>query len=342
MYKNTRIVKLSDDMHHCSSITSDDEAYYVAFYYGKECSDRQKVSITRYPHDGSEPTGCVLAPKTGNPIVFNHDGQIFVIYSLFTDADETGNVIDFGRNVVLRWKHCDNYIGRIEMSGGVPLLVDIKKIDGCYGRLARCQPIQYNGKTLIPMYREGDPLCEVWEFDGQNVRLRSQFGYMTEKIGRTVNQFKLEYNYLGNGVAIQPSIVEIDGKLVAYCRNVCKSRINDNRKAWYAESKDGVEWSELKYTKIPNHNNSLVVIKDREELYFVLSTDAQRSNMLLANNRISIPIHTPLTGMRKSYSYPNYHWHDDVLNIVHTNCRRIVWHQMDREFLHESFGTGSK
>ena len=84
-----------------------------------------------------------------------------------------------------------------------------------------------------------------------------------------------------------------------------------------------------------------MVIKDGEELYFVLNTDGQRSNMLLANNRTSIPLHAPLTGMRNSYSYPNYHWHGDVLNIVHTNCRRIAWHQIDREFLHESFGTGS-
>jgi len=344
MIKKSRIVKLSDDMHHCSSICHDSKGHYLTFYYGKECTDDQRVALLYYPNHGDDYFGnkhyYVLEQKTGNPIVFNYKGEIFLIYSKFTDCEEDGTPIDYGRNIVQRWKNCDNFVARVVVDDKNIILKDINKIDKCYGRLARCQPVEFNGEMLIPMYREADPISEVWSFDGKNVILKSQFGFIDDDVEDVISKNNLQYNYLGSGVAIQPTLIEEKGNLLAFCRNVCRSNNQQNRNAWFSKSVDGLNWSRIEYTGIPNHNNSLVAIPFSGRICFVLNVNASRDNMILydSKSRKSVHLNVSLLRSRNSFSYPNYDWNGNILNIVHTNCGRIMWHQIDEEFLYEAFG----
>lgn len=330
----TQFIKIANDNHHCSSITfgnTPEPAYIIAFYHGQECRDNQRVSVYVNGHHVD------LEPKTGNPIVWNENGKVMILYSKFTDADKDGNPVKMNRGPVERWQYCENYLAEVTYTNKIELK-NIRKIDDAFGLLARCQPVKVDGKTLIPLYREKDPICEIWEYDNNAIKKRSEFGAGYEEI---VDEFGLEYNYLGNGVAIQPTLIEANGALHAFCRNVCNG-FDNKRKSWVTTSLDnGFTWQPMKYTGIPNHNNSLVAIPKENEFYLVLNHTANRYDIVLydmvSKNQISLA--TPISKKRLSFSYPNYTWVDDKLNIVHTNSGIIAWHQFDKEFLNEVFQT---
>jgi hypothetical protein len=339
MNKKSKIIKLNNDMHHCSSITQDNNGnYIIVLYNGAECQDQQHVVILLYDNNQVLLDKIELSGKTGNPIVWNDNGNIKIIYSYFSDSDINGNKYLITRPVE-RWMYCNNFISSIFTDNNEIILGEAIEIDGAYGHLARCQPLLIDGKTLIPMYRERDPRCFIWEYNDGIISLKSDFGDVDKSIK---NVF---YSYLGEGVAIQPTLVKDGNKLRAFCRNVSRpTALNDSKFAWQTYSDDGgISWHPLTTCGIPNHNNSIVAFSsptNKNSMMFLFNSDRRRNDLLLfeSKSKIVLNLANPSARSRNSFSYPNYMLDNDGnLHVVHTNCGKIMWHTFDEEFLYETF-----
>ena len=338
MKMQTDIISLGNELHHCASIALVPAGfgfdYAITFYYGKECTDDQRVVVCFMNKDGSVGSKIYLEHKTGNPVLFNYGNKLFLLYSVFTDATEDGIPIDYGRRPVRRWMNCDNYIAEIIKANEGFELSNINKIDGAYGRLARISPslvatTKEGNKLLIPMYREEDPICEIWTFDGEKVEKLSEFGLPQDDLSYAQGS-------LGEGYAIQPTLFHHKGSIHALCRNVTR----DHENAFYFNSQDGgATWSKASLAQIPNHNNSISSVNHNDDVYFVYNLERSRNSMVLSsiNSNMRMPIHRPMPTPRVSYSYPNMISCGDALHVVHSNCSKIVWHRFDKDFLDECF-----
>lgn len=318
---------------HCSSIIVPHKiGQVIVGYCGRECTDEQRVFIF---YNGQYIT---LEPKTGNPIIWQHDNKINILYSKFEDISEDGS--DKPYSPVDRWKFCSNHHIQIDSDkflneGFDAFRNESTKVDGMFGLLARCQPVVFNSECLIPMYREKDPLCEIWLLNGKELVKKSSFG-MVDSEWMTLNN-AMNSN-LGAGIAIQPTLAISKNGLTAYMRNVSRS----NKTAWVSSSSDGIIWTALMPTLIPNENNSLVYInsEDKKHKYIIYSSDRSRSDIRLFNTakKKSINIGRELYSCgRISYSYPNYAWDGDDLHIVHSNCGMIAHHVLSKKYLEKVF-----
>ena len=321
MEHKIEFVNLADDtLHHCSSIVAIPQfGRIVAAYLGPECEDQQHVFIT------SLDTPCLnihLQAKTGNPLLWYDESHncIYLIYSLYEDEDALGNK---PRNPVQRWMYCSTWMARLDLNKFQ--LVDVHRVDDAFGLLARCAPYRVNGRNLIPLYREKDPRCEIWEVKNGTLARVSVFGDITET----------EHNFapsnLGNGIAIQPTLIKQVDTLYAFCRNVCR----DAEKAWvFSSIDDGATWSEPKISSFPNHNNSLTAIPWENVYLMMLSNDKYRSEMFLSGLDNSLRLGVPLADRRSTFSYPNYCVDSSMsLHMVHSNAGVIAVHKMDSEFV---------
>ena len=335
MHRHTNIISASDEMHHCASITqAPNEQFLLTFYHGNECTDDQRTVLQLRDKSGALQDHLELANKTGNSIVWTYKDKCYIIYSYFTDADEEGRGVSIPKPV-MRWMFCNNYLAEVVVENGIKIK-NVRLISGAHGQLVRNQPIPYGDKMLIPMYREMDPRCFIWEFDGDSMSKLSDFGDIEAESGSD-----LSYSYLGEGVAIQPTLIVKENRIHAYCRNVCRPlNGRDKTTMWHAESSDAKSWSKLKSIDLPNHNNSLSAIDYLGKEFLVFNPDRSRSRMVLldTNSRRGTSIEVPMYGRRNAYSYPNCLVDSsNDLHIVHTNCQRIAWHIMNKNFIEGVF-----
>ncbi|CAK0760312.1 hypothetical protein CCP1ISM_90007 [Azospirillaceae bacterium] len=329
MFHHSNLIGYQELFNHCASIAVVNNNPIIVGYCGQECTDEQRVFIYykgRYK---------LLRKKTGNPIIWVHQKKINLLYSEFEDIAPDGSR---PLSPVERWKYCSNHHVQFKISD-LALNQDIEskssKIDSMFGLLARCQPVVYNNDLLIPMYREKNPRCEIWSMDNDNkFFIKGMFGEMDNN---SAYNFKATSS-LGIGAAIQPTIGITKDGLVALNRNVSR----DHKNAWISRSNDGVTWSMIEQSTVPNENNSLVYINNEEERhkYLVYNTSRDRSDIRLYNfmKKQSIQLGTPLVGYgRLSYSYPNYIWDVNDLHIVHSNCGMIAHHVFSKEYLEKAF-----
>lgn len=307
----------NDTLHHCSSIVVvPGLGRVIAAYLGPECEDAQKVFVMALDKPGLL---LKLSKKTGNPLLW-HDklnSKIYLLYSLFEDKDDKGNK---PLSMVQRWMYCSTWLAELD-----PITFTLKnehKVDGGFGLLARCAPYTVAGRTYVPLYREKDPRCELWEIRNGSLYRVSIFG---DKLRPGFSNSKL-----GDGIAIQPTLIFHDNALLAFCRNVNV----DAKNAWVFKSHDfGLSWSDPSDTPLPNHNNSLVAIPWRDDYMVVLNNDRQRGEIFLSNRYNTMRLGIPIVGTRSSYSYPNYCIDGDDLHIIHSNRGVLAVHRMDREFV---------
>jgi hypothetical protein len=323
MRKVFNILKVSDSMHHCSSICEYNEKYVIAFYHGQECSDEQRVSVCFCDESGILKF-INLEYGTGNPIVWNDGNKCMLMYSKFTDTAIPNN------HLVMKWMYCDNYLAEIVNMK----IQNVRKIDGAFGLLARCQPINVEGKILIPLYREQNPNCQIWSYNKDSLSKISEFGNVDSK---WADKNRITFGYMGDGVAIQPSIFRDKNRIIAFCRNVSM----DFKNAWISISDLSCKnWSEIKQTNIPNEKNTLVVFPYFERTMMVFNNEKTRSQIFLHDFKIKLlyPLGLHIANPKSSMSYPNYLCDSQGrLHIVHTNCGRIAWHIMDKDYLDEIF-----
>lgn len=339
MYHNTSFISYGPKMHHCASIAQDGSGFWLVNYFGRECTDDQRVVIGYAKSHGKILDYIKLDAKTGNPLVWNFNGSIYMMCSQFTDSTEDGTPIDYGLATVNRWKNCKNYLFKLRFDGISIVKEKYGEIFGTYGLLARCQPLIEDNRVLLPLYREQDPVCQMWEFtiDDGNPKIEklSEFGGIDDRLRKLCADNDLYMGNLGEGVAIQPTIIRNDDRYVAFCRNVCRSS-SQKSGAWISISDDCVSWDNMKICEIPNHNNSIAAIT-----YYgvgdllVFNTTRTRNTMILYNtksgNRMNIghPFNC-----KASYSYPNLMIDaEGNLHVVHTNCGTIAWHVFDEKYV---------
>ena len=314
------ITVAKDTLHHCSSmVVVPSFGRIVAAYLGPECEDEQCVFVQAIDNPK---LFLKLPPKTGNPLLWrdNLSGKVYLLYSLFEDDDGKGGK---PLNPVQRWMYCSLWLA--ELNTATFKLVNKHKVDDGFGLLARCAPYTSSGRTFIPLYREKDPRCEIWEIRNGSLYRVSVFGDMTSKKNHGYPLSKL-----GNGIAIQPTLINHDNALIAFCRNVCV----DGERAWMFRSEDnGLTWSDPTIAQLPNHNNSLVAIPWQNDYMIVLNNNKQRSEIFLGNRHSSYRLGVELIGTRQTYSYPNYCIDKDYLYVIHSNRGILALHRFDSDFV---------
>lgn len=323
--KTSRFIDVLGKPQHCASICfGDNGGPLIAGYVGQEMTDEQQVFVTADNH-----IPLFMPFKTGNPVLWNdEDGKTWMLFSKFEDKAPDGSVPN---NIVQRWMYCSNWLTQIEvLISKVIICHTPRRVDSMFGMLARCQPLKHGFDTLIPMYREKDPLCVLYKFRVKAGEFEefSTFGKLDQK------------GYLGQGVAIQPTLFHQKGLLWALCRN-CSFRKAD-RRAWLTSSADdGKTWSDLVLSQFPNNNSSIVALDNdwfvvnaadkRQDMCLVKMTDVTKSEV----QRV-IPLHypiEPLSGAPFNFGYPNFVKGFGDYHIVHTNCGYIAHHQIPEELL---------
>ena len=305
----TNFIKVQNEPHHCSTICGkSSNNYLVAAYVGRECTDNQRVFIK---HSSGKVK--YLENKTGNPLLWEQDSKIYLMYSRFEE--------DCSHRPVDRWKYCSNWVCEIKSTEDDFEIINVKEAPELYGKLARCAAKPFRGEVLLPLYREENPRPEIWTYDGDKFVLK---GYMPNPEGEF-------------GVAMQPTLGRTKDGLVALCRNYCY----DEASAWVSYSEDGITWEPLSLAKAENRNSSLLIIDDYEDsLMLVYNVGKARKNLIctfLWDFQGKLDLTSPVGFNTKSYSYPNYNIIDNELHIVHTNNAIIAHHVMDIEFVDQFY-----
>jgi len=346
--RKTRVIDVGSHMHHCASLIQDRYgSFWLAFYLGPECTDDQHVVVQHYVGDEVNAT-LHLRKKTGNPVLFESDGDIYLIFSEFGDHTEEGEFVrELALAPVERWKYCRNFIAKVVDERGELHwelhLKEEREIPNAFGLLTRQTPIKlpqamaesWGYTHVIGMYREQNPLCCLWgwksdRYEGSLQRI-SYFAAVEDGFDRQ----RWYMSPLGEGVAIQPALLVEGNRLFAFCRNVARVRGNDCR-AWMMVTSTGGNWTTPVQSIIPSHNNSVAVCSYLQRPWVVCSTNEYRNDLWLIDtrSRTRIDLRVPIGGRRWSYSYPNM-WvdNDERLHVVHTNCQRIAWHTFDKAYM---------
>jgi hypothetical protein len=111
MLHSTQLIRLDGlPLHHCASITKTHNDFWtdeiwLAFYFGAECTDEQRVMVKIISESGkpvvTEPL--ILEGKTGNPLIFEYNGNVFLLCSKFEENSEIAYPVE-------RWKYCSNHL----------------------------------------------------------------------------------------------------------------------------------------------------------------------------------------------------------------------------------------
>lgn len=274
--------------HSPSVLSLENGDYMTAWYSGEyECSKDQAVIISIK----SELKHHVLEPGTGNPILFRDENKdIKIIYSKFKDHKTFYHIAE-------KWKYCELYVRSI--SPKFELSEPTKLSDSNDHLLARCSPISYQNKTIIPLYNELEGNCVLKVFS-QN----------------EISDFCAPFGEL----AIQPSLFIREEKLYSFCRNFLttgkKLRIYDSNG----------DYEEL---NIYNNNSSIASINFNNHILIVYndSKTSHRVNLSLGcliDNQITKLYHIDDHG-----SYPSIATAKDGLLVAYTKSNKITVRYLD-------------
>lgn len=308
-----KVVPSKFRVNHCATICPYQDGVLVAFYGGTgECEEDQSVHLYKYDPIGSYTHVKSLPPGTGNPVIWNWNSNIFLLYSRF--EKETKRLVD-------KWKYCSNWLNVFPEYGDLENS-HTTHIPNSFGYLGRCQPIEYNGFTYVPMYTEHNCFGEIWRIN-----------YMTMKfaiVGRIGVTDESAGTRFGRGKMIQPTLWHHDGIIYMLARDIFGVG-----KAWFACSKNGgVTWTDIVETKLSNHNNSIVAIHDPNQttkLPYVVwncadkSVNGRRRRTLLLGKLIETDdgldaSHIELLNSSSPAAYPNYCFDKSHnLHIVHSD-----------------------
>ncbi len=219
-FKTQKINYLSNGtINHCTTICPHKNSVIIAMYSGtRECAADQRVYI-QYKNTIKH-----LEEKTGNPVLWNHNGITYLLYSKFEDMKLT---------TINRWKYCSLWVRTINYEKnklilGIPMQLSTPD----QHLLGRCSPID----NILPLYDEVNRQGIIIDLS-QN----------TEIIGRIgVNM-------------IQPCIWKENNIYHSLSRNF-GIRNTTLPRSKYSYSTDCINWSIPKTTVIPNNNSSLCTI----------------------------------------------------------------------------------
>jgi len=233
---------------HCSSVCPFRGGVLLAWYSGTgECRDDQSVYVTFSKDDGTYSEAVRIGDKTGNPVIWSHGTQAYLIWSKFED---TGDV----RRIVDRWRFCSLWIQEVVLNNGIEFVAEPRQLAfPDQHLLGRCNPIHYGTigcrtDYLLPLY---DELAR----SGVIYKIRIVDKSTTRVLDQTMHTMRV--GSIGQDM-IQPTLWKTDNRVHSLSRN-----FGTNETACrYCYSDDfGESWSSPRPTKIPNRNSSLHAIQ---------------------------------------------------------------------------------
>lgn len=247
---NQTLELIGANFNHCSTISPYKEGVLVAWYGGtQECHDDQSVFLLYIDKDGTS-TPLQLEPKTGNPVLWTENNRVYLLWSRFEESEKIKRIAD-------RWKYCSLWMRELELNGtDLQFTGNIAFIKSKH-LLGRCRPVQFKGKTYLPLYDE------------------------VRRTGVIISGKELDFKFCGRiGTdMIQPTLWVDDNKLCSLSRTFHSNHLHSQ----YSESTDGMMWSDPVLTDIPNRNSSLHAI-DWHGYHLLLWNDTQgtrRTNLTL-------------------------------------------------------------
>ena len=191
------------------------------------------------------------------------------------------------------------------------------------GMMVRGRPIVLvDGDTLLPVYRETGHDPEVVGKDSTSLFLR--FNPKT----RTWTESGRIHSPDGN---IQPAVVELDGRLIAYCRRGGGYGAKEVGHIVRSESRDGGRiWCQGVDTPFPNPNAAVDLLKLRSGHLLLVYNDSmtQRTPLTVAlslDADKTWPHHRNIADGPGDFAYPiAFQTRDGKIHCVYTSDRRTV------------------
>lgn len=285
----------SNTFNHSASICAVNNNILITYYSAsKECADDQQVNLVLLKNKKIIDTA-VVDKKVGNSIVFCHKDKPYIIYSRFRTKFNKYNSIDRWQNTILLQRE-------ITLQGLFsPKRIKLSKRTALSNNryLPRCNPLIDEGKTILPLYQEGDRVGNLafGLFDNNSLKILST----------KTNVYKS---------MIQPTLWKEDGLYHCLSRNF-NPKVSGPW-AWYCKSKDLIEWSKpILIKSLYNYNNSCYVFGN-EHKYIIYNNDERgRNNLTLAKLDKCLRPHEVYNF--GPGSYPNALIHNGKFHIVYTN-----------------------
>lgn len=219
------------------------EDLYVAFYAGERECIRQRVFVFK-KEKGKFSLFRALPPGSGNPVLMVLGDDLYCCYSRFT-RPMTNDVFEL-------WQTCYTSVERLS---GAEKKQYVLSTYCC----PRCNPHTLpNGAVLLPCYDES-VAKGIFFFISENALLERVFPIGHDK------------------QVIQPSVFMCGSAMMVLYRNFTKRlsmRPDDEKFALYSRMfispTCGIQFSQPQYSKIPNNNESVVGINDKEENALVI------------------------------------------------------------------------
>ncbi|MDB4490294.1 exo-alpha-sialidase [bacterium] len=334
MFKFTRFKEFNKErFNHCASVNIHKGVPILAWYSGvKECQDDQSVYLVNPTlADAALPYERV-GGKTGNPIVFSHNGEAYLIYSKF-ESDTRG---------VMRWQNCSLWLSRLAIGKNHhPMVLEGIQIAGSSEHLlARCNPISMpDGSTVIPLYNEQDAHNVIFRLE-PNESLPSQFDKVKP----------ISYGF----DCIQPTLFLDENELYSLSRTFSPYHKLSNIQI-YSPLHNICDRNGLKKAAIDsplyNLNSSIHAINWGKDIFILWNRKRSRSRTNLSLGRISVvpvsPSNVQANVEVKDYvditktfkgSYPSLAVHKNKLHFAYTNnSYNIAYHVWNkRQYKQES------
>ena len=272
---------------------------YVAFYAGERECVEQKVYIfekenTSFKKIKELPIG------SGNPVLFILDDSLFCCYSMFS-RPMIGNVFDL-------WKTTYTCVEKINTSVEP---IDAKRFILSTYCCPRCNPYYSDENVFIPCYDEDIKKGVIFSLT------------KNRPIERKIIDLNSKYS------VIQPSICQIKNNFYVLFRNFHKNLKYYPDKAYalgcpmmFSPAQKDIVFGDTVYTKIPNHNESIVAINDKENnSLIVYNAKAGRTELTLGflkiNNDGIIDVDPIITiNEERKGCYPNCCFNDNNQLII--------------------------
>ena len=232
---------------HSSSCINYKGEIYVAFYAGERECVNQRVYIFKYKQDTKE---YVLYHKlnygTGNPVLFTLNEDLYCAYSVFTKKMK-GNVFDL-------WQTCYTAITQINEEG-----YDFILSTYC---CPRTNPFYSKNGVILGCYDE---------------QIQRSMFFIINEYKETSRHVDMDQHKV-----IQPSIFSLNDDLFMINRNF---GLEKNKcplsKVLYSESLKKLVFKKEGFSNIPNHNESIATLNDKENCFIVYNKKKKRKDLTL-------------------------------------------------------------
>jgi hypothetical protein len=267
----------------------------VAYYSGdNECAVNQNVYLT-FIRNGSIIDKIKIGNGTGNPVIWEEQDNIVLLYSKFEDNISCNHLAD-------KWKHCSLWTQAFNVFNDKIYFTSIPQRLSSFNDhlLGRCRPIIYDSKLILPLYDELERVNIIYAGLFPDYRLVSSYG----------------------DDMIQPTLWAMNGQLHSLSRNFNKT----NHLCRYNMSTDCANWSENREISIYNKNSSCHALTVGDDNFVIWNDNDsyERINLSLGLIHHDLTI-SKIMMIDKYYgSYPSVSVKDDSIVVSYSAYDRSI------------------